>query len=706
MHKAEQAGTSAFPLIANQSKHVSVSFGRTMFSSLVGLLGIAALLVLSLANEYREADKHAQSEAETLSRVLEEHALAVVQKVDMILLDVQSHTRPADMRMSRKSGGPRAGELHALLKAHVDNMPEVSLLHLVNAHGEHIHSSLAVPPLVSLADRPYFLRQRNDAAAGLVISSPLVSRVTGNWTLILSRRINFEDGSFAGTVQASLDMKYFQQFYRSLNMDAHGLVALYDKDLRLAARYPLSEKDMGKISNNYAKTYIEKGVNHAVYHAKSVLDGVDRIYSFRQVGNLPLFVFAGIAEDDYLAEWRRHVWQYGIGLVIFSLIVLGQGKRQRQAEDALLKSEENLRIIADHTFDWEYWEGPQHELHYMSPSCERFTGYSLAEFTADSGLLYRIIHPDDQHLMRQHLENIAFHDEMVIDFRIVRRDGEIRWISHGCQAVYGKDGRHLGRRASNRDITERKQAEAEVRRLNAELEQRVAQRTAQLEAANKELEEFSYSMSHDMSTPLRALDGFSKILLDEHSAQLNDEGKRLLRVLRENSRRMGRLVNDILHFLSVGRLRMELGPIDIARLASEIFSELQQASPARGLRLEVGTLSPAWGDRNMIREVLQNLLSNAVKFSPLKGEVLVELGCTTGETENIYSVRDHGIGFDMLYADKLFRVFERVHPTGQYEGSGIGLALVKRIITRHGGRVWAEGKVNEGATLYFALPTN
>jgi light-regulated signal transduction histidine kinase (bacteriophytochrome) len=249
---------------------------------------------------------------------------------------------------------------------------------------------------------------------------------------------------------------------------------------------------------------------------------------------------------------------------------------------------------------------------------------------------------------------------------------------------------------------------AEIHQLNIELEQRVEQRTAQLEAANKELEEFSYSMSHDMRTPLRALDGFSKILLEEHSASLDDEGKRLLKVLRDNARRMGRLIDDILHYLSMGmgRLKMEFSSVDIAKLATEIGTELQATLPARRLRLEIGTLPPAWADRNMIREVLQNLMSNAVKFSPTDGEALIEIGGAIEGNDNVYSVTDYGIGFDMRYADKLFKVFERVHATGQYEGSGIGLALVKRIVTRLGGRVWAQGKVNEGATIYFSLPKN
>jgi diguanylate cyclase (GGDEF)-like protein/PAS domain S-box-containing protein len=191
----------------------------------------------------------------------------------------------------------------------------------------------------------------------------------------------------------------------------------------------------------------------------SLLDGVDRMYSFRQVGDLPLFVSAGLADEDYLVQWRHHVLEYGIGLVILSLVVAGFELRQRRAEKALRKGEENLRTIADYTYDWEYWEGPQHELLYMSPSCERITGYSLAEFVADPGLLYRIIHPDDRHVMEEHRVNIAYTDVADVDFRIVRRDGEICWISHGCHAVHGKYGKYLGRRSSNRDITARKKAE-------------------------------------------------------------------------------------------------------------------------------------------------------------------------------------------------------------------------------------------------------
>jgi signal transduction histidine kinase len=255
-----------------------------------------------------------------------------------------------------------------------------------------------------------------------------------------------------------------------------------------------------------------------------------------------------------------------------------------------------------------------------------------------------------------------------------------------------------------RDVTQRKRADALVHRLKDELEQRVVERTAQLEAARKELEEFSYSMSHDLRTPLRAINGYSNILLEDHRDELNAEGKRLLGALAENAGRMGRLIDDILRFLGMARRTLKPVQVDLAALAREVFAELEATMPQRRLRLQVDALPPAWGDAEMLKLLLAELFSNAAKFSPPEREAIIELAGEAGDGAKVYRVTDHGVGFDMRYAEKLFKVFERVHPTGSYEGTGIGLAIVKRIVDRHGGRVWAEGSVDGGATFHFSLP--
>jgi signal transduction histidine kinase len=254
------------------------------------------------------------------------------------------------------------------------------------------------------------------------------------------------------------------------------------------------------------------------------------------------------------------------------------------------------------------------------------------------------------------------------------------------------------------ELAERKQAEAEVRQLNSELDERVRARTAELEAANRELEAFAYSVSHDLRAPLRTIDGFSRILQEDYQAQLDEAGRRHLQVLRDSALRMGQLIEAILSFSRMGRQEMAAMPFDMALLAREVAAELQAQEPERVLRFEIGPLPPARGDRLLLRQVLVNLLANAVKFTRPKPDALIKVSGNAGSEETVYTVKDNGVGFDTGHADKLFGVFQRLHSQEEFEGTGIGLAIVKRIVERHGGRVWAESRLGEGAALSFALP--
>jgi light-regulated signal transduction histidine kinase (bacteriophytochrome) len=236
------------------------------------------------------------------------------------------------------------------------------------------------------------------------------------------------------------------------------------------------------------------------------------------------------------------------------------------------------------------------------------------------------------------------------------------------------------------------------------LVQRVQERSAELEVANKELEAFSYTVSHNLRAPLRAMDGFSRILLEDYSSQLPPEAERYLRIVRESAQQMGRLIDDLLAFSRLSRQPVNKQPIDTAALVRQALDSLSSEQGGRQVDLSIGGLPPCQGDPALLRQVWINLLSNALKFTREQGVARIEIGCLTQEDDApVYFVKDNGVGFDMQYAGKLFGVFQRLHRAEEYDGTGVGLAIVQRIIHRHGGRVWAEAEPGQGATFYFTI---
>ncbi len=255
------------------------------------------------------------------------------------------------------------------------------------------------------------------------------------------------------------------------------------------------------------------------------------------------------------------------------------------------------------------------------------------------------------------------------------------------------------------DIDDRRRAEEEIRNLNAELEERVRARTVELEATNKELEGFSYSVSHDLRAPLRAIDGYSQMLEEDYRDRIDEEGQRLLAIVRQETGKMGHLIDDLLAFSKLSRKPVDVSAeVDMTRLAKDVAAELMREQKEDRVRLDIWPLPKVAGDRAMLRQVWVNLLSNALKYSGSKPKTEVLVTGEVSDGHAVYRVADNGVGFDMRYAGKLFGVFQRLHRADEFEGTGVGLAIVHRVVTRHGGSVRADGRVGEGATFYFTLP--
>jgi PAS domain S-box-containing protein len=691
----------------------SAAFARWMVAGVALLnLFVFGMVAFSLYQSFGEFDGRAEVSAQNLSQMLAQDIGREFEKIDVTLLSAAD-----EIERQLTHGGIDRQALNAFLGRLHGRVPEIISMRTTDAAGIVAYGlgvDTKAPP--NNSDREYFTRQRDDPKAGLVVSRPVFARIDKQWVVPISRAIHLPDGSFGGVVYTNVALGHLAKVFSSFDVGLRGSVSLRDAELRIFARYPVP-KDVDKVIGQKLAVpelleLIQSGRDAKTYISSHTVDGVERKFAVHKIPAYPLYAVVGRATDEYMAPWRAQAVKllalaafFSLTTLILSWLIYRIWRRQLAATMELAREEEKFHTVADYTYDWEYWEGPEREILFMSPSCERMTGYSQSEFLTDPELLLRIIHPDDLHRMTSHRHDVVHKDEAAVDFRIVRKDGEIRWIAHGCRSVFRRDGQFMGRRVSNHDITERKAAEAALFQLNAELEQRVAQRTAELETALYDLENFNYSASHDLRIPLRAIDGFSKILLDEYSQKFDAEGRRLLNVVRDNCKKMAQFIDDMLAFSRTGRKAITHAEINMDELVREVVEELKPATAGREFELDIHRLPHTIADRAMMRQVFLNLLSNAIKFSRPKDAPRIQVGASIKGDEIIYYVKDNGVGFDMQYADKLFGVFQRLHSVTEFEGTGIGLAIVKRIITRHGGRVWAEGKVNEGATIYFALPT-
>lgn len=412
-------------------------------------------------------------------------------------------------------------------------------------------------------------------------------------------------------------------------------------------------------------------------------------------------------QSEAQASSNRTLAVFGIG-GIGSLIVMGWIFRilKREVEDHVrtedtLETERNLlRTLMDNLPDNVFVKDAQSRFVTNNASHRRVLGVDN---------LAQIIGKTDFDMFPREIASSFYDDEQQIvrsgeplfdrEEQVVYATGEIRWHLATKVPLYNSQGELYGLVGVSRDITERKRKDEEILRLNADL----VKRAAALEAANKELEAFSYSVSHDLRAPLRAIDGFSRILLEDHAPSLEASAARYLGLVCNNARKMGELIDDLLAFSRLGRQALSQQIVQPADLVRRVLAELESESQGRTVNISIGDLPPCKADPALLKQVFINLLSNALKFTRQREIAIIDIRCDTLNGEHVYAVIDNGAGFDMEYAYKLFGVFQRLHRESEFEGTGVGLAIVQRIINRHGGRIWAEAEVDKGAAFRFTL---
>jgi PAS domain S-box-containing protein len=501
------------------------------------------------------------------------------------------------------------------------------------------------------------------------------------------------------------------------------------KNTPLMMRYPISEMSLPAVKAILGWKGVVEGID---YRKKSVIAAI------KSVPGSSWFLIAKVDMEEIYAPLKARFW-VTVFFIIAGILILGvivayiwryqQAKYYReQYELEDIRSFLYARSLIEASIDPLVTISTEGKIMDVNESTESITGRSRKELIGSNFSNY-FTEPEKA----EEGYKLVFENGIVRNYPLSIRNasGKITEVLYNATVYKNEAGEVQGVFAAARDITELRRVEKELKTAHDELELRVKERTRELQIANenlqseiaerkeveklielrtkllemtnKELESFSYSVSHDLRAPLRAIDGYTRMILRDQRDKLNDDAKRKFDLIRSNTQIMGKLIDDLLSFSRLGRLELNMSKLDMESLVNDVWMELQIINPDRKIDLIIKDIPSGWGDRTLIKQVYSNLLSNAVKYTKFKDKAYIETGGYSEGDENTYYIKDNGVGFDMEYYDKLFGVFQRLHSADDYEGTGVGLAIVQRIIHRHGGRVWAEGKVEEGATFYFTL---
>lgn len=608
-------------------------------------------------------------------------------------------------------GKGRSASFESEMREILASLPAGLVSHVVlaNAQGDVVFNSLGVSTSVNIADRDYF---KGHLAGGdhMLIGVPVHSRLTGRWAFAVSRPL-LREGRFEGTVHFTVSTEALSENLARLSLSAQDIVALIHADGSVLARSVDNPEAMGQkvpVDRPFmANPLLEKGV----YRLPGLIDRVPRAFGWHRLPNSGVVLVVGIADFSVLAplapSMRRNEWSASViallllgggGLIAFLLWRAAKSQTAAGVSEARLQEAQQLAHVGDWTYDVAQdrlsWSDEMYRIFGLDP---------LHEAITLRGFMDRV-HPQDLGETMAKFQDVSAPDQRhEATHRIVMPDGSVKhvrelWINDVV------DGKLVHYRGTVQDVEEMHAVQQALRQLNEKLEQRVEARTRALGEANQELETFAYSVSHDLRTPLRSIHGFAT-LLEEECKDLPGEGPVFLKRIQDAAARMGTLITDLLSMAHHGRAPVQHQRVDLSGLARDIVEELEGSDPERCVRWVIEDGLSAMADPILMRVVLQNLLANAWKYARHAEQAHIRFSRSRHDDGvQEFCVRDNGAGFDMAFVGQLFQPFKRLHTNVQFEGSGVGLATVHRVVQRHGGSVRGEGVVGQGAAFFFSLP--
>jgi PAS domain S-box-containing protein len=545
----------------------------------------------------------------------------------------------------------------------------------------------------------YFVHHRTNASGGLFISPPRPLPGGGPIVIPVSRRLSGPDGSFQGVIVAAVDPVYFQQAYGRVLPSEGGASAIFRADGILLARTPAV--DAMQLGQNFSRlNMFQPGAPaHGLGWGPSPMDGMTRIVAYHRTEQYPLALSVSLREDVLLADWRENALRLGLAaalasvVIVISVFVLTHQTRREEAHAAALRhSEKRLRFAQfalDHAADMVLWIDCDGLILYANEAAER--QYGAGEAPLAGCLVERIDPHFPAALWRRYLARLKQRQQIRFETTNLTADGHRYPAEVSANYVDFDGGDYVC--AFVRDISQRKSAEAAL-----------AEKTAKLEASNAELEQFAYVASHDLREPLRMVNSFVSLLARRYNDVLDDEGREFIGFAQEGAVRMDRLILDLLEYSRVGRLDRALAAVPMSKIIDHALTGLAVAivEAKADIEVEAGLPMVRGSEEELVRLFL-NLVGNALKYRHADRTPVVRIGWRREGAELLFWVADNGIGIAPQYYERVFRIFQRLHGRGRYEGTGIGLAICKKIVERHGGRIWIDSLPDQGTTFYFTL---